>query len=150
MLRRRFRAWTKWTLVALLVLNIVVTAVSWKYGNEWRSEGGFSVDLLCGRVILGRTRGFGSGWNLFYDFSPGDVGQHFRFLWKTGNGLWYLGVPTWAVFVATMMPAAFLWWPDIRSLWRRRVGRCAACGYDRRGLAADVKCPECGTSIRAE
>jgi hypothetical protein len=31
---------------------------------------------------------------------------------------------------------------------RRRVrsarGRCPSCGYDRRGLAADAACPECG------
>jgi hypothetical protein len=29
---------------------------------------------------------------------------------------------------------------------RRRLGLCTSCGYDRRGLAADVKCPECGTA----
>jgi len=27
---------------------------------------------------------------------------------------------------------------------RRAKGRCAACGYDRGGLANDAACPECG------
>ena len=27
---------------------------------------------------------------------------------------------------------------------RRRAGKCPWCGYDRGGLAADAKCPECG------
>jgi hypothetical protein len=42
----------------------------------------------------------------------------------------------------TTIPAAFLWYQD-----RRRFGPqgCQKCGYDRRGLAADSKCPECGT-----
>ncbi|MEZ6242277.1 MAG: hypothetical protein R3B57_04470 [Phycisphaerales bacterium] len=30
--------------------------------------------------------------------------------------------------------------------WRRRVGRCPACGYDTRGLTA---CPECGSGSSA-
>jgi hypothetical protein len=30
---------------------------------------------------------------------------------------------------------------------RRRRGACAACGYDRRGLAAGVACPECGQGL---
>jgi hypothetical protein len=29
---------------------------------------------------------------------------------------------------------------------RRAKGRCAACGYDRGGLAGDAACPECGNS----
>jgi hypothetical protein len=32
----------------------------------------------------------------------------------------------------------------VASLRRRRM-RCAACGYDRLGLPADAKCPECGS-----
>jgi hypothetical protein len=32
-----------------------------------------------------------------------------------------------------------------RRAWRRERGRCVRCGYDRRGLPASAKCPECGT-----
>jgi rubrerythrin len=35
----------------------------------------------------------------------------------------------------------------IENIVRRRMRRdlCPRCGYDRRGLAADAKCPECGS-----
>ncbi len=31
---------------------------------------------------------------------------------------------------------------------RRARGRCPSCNYDRRGLAADAACPECGGASR--
>jgi hypothetical protein len=33
---------------------------------------------------------------------------------------------------------------DLRTHWRLQHGRCPTCGYDRQGLSADAKCPECG------
>ena len=33
--------------------------------------------------------------------------------------------------------------PDIR----RRAGLCPWCGYDRKGVAADLPCPECGRAL---
>lgn len=49
--------------------------------------------------------------------------------WMLYSVLWLL--PLWLVGAAR------------RSL-RRRGGRCPTCGYDRRGLAHDAACPECG------
>ena len=43
--------------------------------------------------------------------------------------------------ILTSIPAALLWYADRR---RFGPGSCMKCGYDRRGLAADAKCPECG------
>lgn len=42
----------------------------------------------------------------------------------------------------------FIWWSPaaLRRLIRRRRGRCAHCGYDRRGLDGPTCCPECGNS----
>jgi hypothetical protein len=39
----------------------------------------------------------------------------------------------------------FLWRRLRRPERRTELGQCPECGYDRRGLAADAKCPECGT-----
>jgi predicted Zn-ribbon and HTH transcriptional regulator len=44
--------------------------------------------------------------------------------------------------ILTSISAALLWYADRR---RFKLGSCSTCGYDRRGLPADAKCPECGT-----
>ncbi|MFT3685460.1 MAG: hypothetical protein QM783_11115 [Phycisphaerales bacterium] len=57
--------------------------------------------------------------------------------------------PIWPGLVADVAIFSLLWGLVvvpmalvIRSRMRR--GRCLSCGYDLQGLAADVKCPECG------
>jgi hypothetical protein len=56
-------------------------------------------------------------------------------------------VPMWGPLMLVMVPSALWWYVDIRE-WRRRHGLlCRSCGYDRHGLAADAKCPECGTIL---
>lgn len=45
------------------------------------------------------------------------------------------GVPWWLLLFAPGV---------VRRALRRRRGACAACGYDRRGIAAGAVCPECG------
>jgi hypothetical protein len=59
--------------------------------------------------------------------------------------------PAWARFVvdslfyAAVLATLFVGPGLVRWRWRHRIGRCTRCGYDRRGLATDGKCPECGT-----
>jgi hypothetical protein len=43
-----------------------------------------------------------------------------------------------AFFVLVLVPG------PLRRFLRLRSGRCASCGYDRRGLTPDAPCPECG------
>ncbi len=47
-----------------------------------------------------------------------------------------------AWFITLMIPAR------AKRHFRRRSGRCINCGYDRRGLALDAPCPECGSVLR--
>lgn len=55
-------------------------------------------------------------------------------------------IPLWMPALAAGLSAAPFWWTDIRDgRRRRRLGHCPQCGYDRAGLAAEIKCPECGT-----
>lgn len=49
-----------------------------------------------------------------------------------------------ALFCAVIFGTA-LAWRTVRARRRRRAGRCVRCGYDVRGLAPGVVCPECGT-----
>jgi hypothetical protein len=55
---------------------------------------------------------------------------------------WEVGVSMMYPAALTLAPAALLWYADRR---RFGPGLCKSCGYDRAGLAADAKCPECGT-----
>jgi hypothetical protein len=62
---------------------------------------------------------------------------------SNGSGWWALvgGLVLLAVSVAH----AFVWRRQRVDYKEYRRIACRACGYDRRGLAADAKCPECGT-----
>ena len=59
---------------------------------------------------------------------------------------WMLGgdefaFPLWIAVCALALPTAYLFYADAR---RRAPGLCPKCRYDRAGLAAGAKCPECG------
>jgi hypothetical protein len=53
-----------------------------------------------------------------------------------------------AVVFASFVMLAILVPGSIRRRMRTIRCRCIACGYDRRGLAADARCPECGKPPR--
>ena len=61
------------------------------------------------------------------------------------EGETYVSGPLWLPLVIFAGAAGALWMPMIRQSRRGRAGRCVSCGYDRRSLAAEAKCPECGT-----
>ncbi|MGI9014366.1 MAG: hypothetical protein ACR2GY_08970 [Phycisphaerales bacterium] len=58
--------------------------------------------------------------------------------------------PIWPGFAINVLLYGLLWWlllrmiAGFRSLRRARRGCCHACGYSRKGIAGDARCPECG------
>lgn len=62
-----------------------------------------------------------------------------RIVWKDGA----LDLAFWGVLAGVPLVGVPLlrWWS------RKRGGRCLECGYDRRSIACELPCPECG--IRA-
>lgn len=58
--------------------------------------------------------------------------------------------PVWDGLALDTAFWAAVWWGTVmvprlaRQHWRKSRGRCASCGYDRRGLAPGARCPECG------
>jgi hypothetical protein len=80
---------------------------------------------------------------------------------RTDDGLPVLGInwpcrPIWPGFIANTVVialplvlavrlyATFMRWLAPQRRFRVANGLCGGCGYDRRGLACDAACPECG------
>lgn len=55
-------------------------------------------------------------------------------------------IPAWFVFAPVLTVTVAAWWLDTRA--RRRTNVCDKCGYDRTGLTAESRCPECGGGIQ--
>jgi hypothetical protein len=58
---------------------------------------------------------------------------------------WGGHLPLWIPFVFVAFPSGLLWLLHRIVMKRPGAGQCPKCGYDRRGLAVDAGCPECGT-----
>ena len=58
---------------------------------------------------------------------------------------WVTEVPIWPALAVLGPLSCRCWWVELRSrATNRRAMCCRTCNYDRRGLPADAKCPECG------
>lgn len=62
------------------------------------------------------------------------------------DGVWLLIVPLWMPVVCLLLISAVAWRLDVLARRYGRAGKCVRCGYDRAGLAAEAKCPECGSA----
>ncbi len=69
--------------------------------------------------------------------------------WR-GYGVTLPYIPIWRGLLANTAIFAAAWSvllygvPLVQREIRRRKGHCVKCGYDRQGLDADARCPECG------
>ncbi len=61
---------------------------------------------------------------------------------KSIRGLNIAVAPMYPGLLAAIVGVAAM--PGWKRSRRRRLGQCARCGYDRRGLAVGAACPECG------
>jgi len=70
--------------------------------------------------------------------------------WKFDSDLLYHGeyvcyLPIWMIAAPAAVVSGLMWGIEPVLRRRRRLqGCCARCGYDRRGITSDAKCPECG------
>lgn len=55
-----------------------------------------------------------------------------------------LELPLWMLAVLAMLISVAAWRSDVLAIRRARKGCCVKCGYDRQGIAATTRCPECG------
>lgn len=63
---------------------------------------------------------------------------------RQGIDIRLVTLPAWLLVLVLAVPLALWARARRRRVWRARVGRCVACGYDRRGLSPRTACPECG------
>ncbi|HZW06766.1 MAG TPA: hypothetical protein VFF65_06555, partial [Phycisphaerales bacterium] len=63
-----------------------------------------------------------------------------------GTSYRYLAVVLWPAPIVLAAAGWVLYGLGRRAAARAVEGRCRLCGYDRRGLAADGRCPECGAA----
>lgn len=158
-----------WSL--LLVCVVLAAATLWSRGRDvsLKGEGRGSVAILSltsGELQASLERGRidnyspGGGWAVGkepYDgpwrwgFTRMDVVPESRWWswrWSTvlhrDGSVRFAAGPVWPGAVLAGVCGLWLLWPMVRAWRRRSGGRCAACGYDLRGLGAGAKCPECG------
>lgn len=149
---RRFRTWAKWTCTgAAILLGIVWLASPWLHvgwaRRDWTADiGAGTLDLCSCRTPV--PAGFQGLWFLrqeptamrwkYESFDFGNAAQGIL-------GHCY-AIPLWPPLLFAIIATTVLWWPVLRGWRRERAGCCARCGYERRGLAPDAKCPECGAN----
>jgi hypothetical protein len=150
----RIRKTIKWGGAAVTVLLVVVWIGSGWWGVIW-SHGRVSVGLEMGRAN-------------FYYFPNGglflDGYQRTHFAQAASNWRYLLGRPfpdwggssappqrwlsvplSWFV-LASVLSTTITMRLDAKARRRERPHLCPNCHYDRAGLAADAKCPECGNA----
>lgn len=140
--------WRRAVRVGLVVSSLLaalwVFSAVWSVG--WRSRGLVYVGVGHGAAGVTEKR---SGWRVS-DFEPGWKFERARgpLAWSinrhSGGRDWWVWVPLWMPLAGSMALTGAAWVLGRRAARRARLGWCAACGYDRAGLAAGARCPECG------
>lgn len=134
--------WT-WTMTALIIAALWLGSA--RFIATVGRAGRLGVGMVDGGVVVVTNSQLESG--LVLKSNEGYLKLWFQYFAalppKSGCGLF---VPLWPLLGLSSFAAARGWSRWV--LWRRWLGegRCAGCGYDRRSLAPDAACPECGTT----
>jgi hypothetical protein len=150
----RIRKAIKWGGAAVTVLLVVV----W-IGSGWYSPliadkrfnpsgGGYTSNAMSvseGCVMVTFAQG-GEFKNVIFDFSWRPAKLRYRFVVKRFGHGWCVVVPVWAPTAVCLVACVTAWRLDTLASRRARLNLCPKCHYDRAGLAAGAKCPECGSA----
>jgi hypothetical protein len=138
----RIRKTIKWGGAAVTLLLVA----AW-IGSGWREVGWVSRS--------GRGVSVGAGVLAFTDSPPSAVGwwtqpeRQPREWWfrsfSIGTFKWRY-VPLWLPTVGLFVGTTIAWRLDVRARHIARLNLCPKCHYYRAGLAAEAKCPECGSA----
>jgi hypothetical protein len=144
----RIRKTIKWGGAAVTLLLVVVWIGSGWY-SLWRmNPEGYTLGVIGGRAVAAHAPsamgGFLSptGWH----FVRSSFSLQWSFSLESHPSEWYLRVPAWPVALLSAGATALAWRFDTLACRRARLNLCPKCHYDRAGLAAGAKCPECGAA----
>jgi hypothetical protein len=156
-IKARLAVWLRWAGLVFTGAIIATGAMTWRH-SRWFDVGGVGISLGRGRIIgsgpppriIGNDplevvqARIHSTWDQDeVRWRSLDVGWARPFC-KAGAA-WAVSIPLWMPCCAVGLPTALCWWRSRRTARLTRNGCCLKCSYDRGGLAADAKCPECGT-----
>lgn len=140
--------------IALLILSLLGYYASARVRayvsyQGWSSPK-YSLTLFCGVVRLERDPTMveaGSGWywsSSLYGFGLETPWRPYHTRWGSGVIATHgVAIPLWPIPIGALCLACYSH-GLVRGGRARDHGRCAACGYDLRGLGTGM-CPECGT-----
>jgi hypothetical protein len=112
-------------------------------------SGSFEVRIEEGCLVVSNCEAVGNYWYVS-DYRGRWRGWTWGF--QIMRGSWGVtAVPLWLPFSMLSVPGALGWRESFaQRRWARSASACTGCGYDRRGLAVEVKCPECGAAAAGE
>lgn len=137
------------------VVTIALAAAWWWSGRYWATyvgPGDWTATVAAGLVgvshepgliaMTEQATGVPVPQGLRIVTKSHDMAWWFRVTWEPGRKA--ISVPLWCPLVIAAGVSAAAWRSDLAARRRARAGCCAACGYNRTGLAPQAPCPECG------
>jgi hypothetical protein len=116
---------------------------------RWKSATGTTVGVGCGGAVVGHQswQSFGAAWSGWLTGrSIGPFGWWIEL--EHSGGDWVAVIPLWLPAGMVLLATCLAWRADALARGDR-LGRFRKCNYDRAGIAADAKCPECGSDPKS-
>ena len=145
---------------AVTVLLVVVWIGLSAYAVGWTAKSGtLSIDAMEGAISIKHSTpvpfDLASGKLVLWRMGPSGFvfGEHrSKIIWRpdfsSSQYRWGAVLPLWLPPVVTGSITFLAWRLDTLARRRAKLNLCptGGCGYDRTGLAASAKCPECGAA----
>jgi hypothetical protein len=155
---QRIRKTIKWGGAAVTVLlGVVWIGSGWVsasvpvpppkgHRERWSLSHG-SLVMATYPSVLPVRRGLPWGRDVAADFATGEP-VRFAILWTWSRsgavGIDFVSIPLWPLILIAAFPSLLMFHVEARSRRLVQSNRCPGCAYDRAGIAAGSKCPECG------